>query len=142
MHDFAQDSDDKKISDRADGLFKTHKIPNFTKLSPKTTTMEYYGLHNKLQATAGAGDDLAKILLQAADLMKHAPGCHVYAVSLDEATPDAVWITEVWTDQAAHDASLGLPGVRELIAQAMPLLAAPPQKGQTLKVLGGAGLPY
>lgn len=103
--------------------------------------MPYYGLHNNLQAAAGKGPELAAILQEAAALVSSASGCRIYIVSLDESTPDAVWVTEVWDSKQEHDDSLGLPGVRGLISKAMPLLAAPPQRGQTLEVLGGAGLP-
>ncbi|EJF08917.1 MULTISPECIES: putative quinol monooxygenase [Pontibacter] len=103
--------------------------------------MNKYGLHGKLQATAGNGDKLAAILLQAAQLVSTAKGCLLYLVSQDQETPDGVWVTEVWDSKEDHDNSLQVAGVKELIGQAMPLLAGRPEKGQVLEVLGGAGLP-
>ena len=95
-----------------------------------------YGLHNKLQAAPGKGKELSDILLQASKLVfEHK--CMLYMVSIDEGTPDAVWITEVWPTREDHDASLQLAGVRELIARAMPLIGEPPTRGQVLNVLGG-----
>lgn len=102
--------------------------------------MTHYGLHGKLSATPANGDKLAQILLRAADLVSTAPGCQLYLVSRDNTAPDDVWVTEVWDSQEAHDNSLQVPGVRELIGEAMPLLAGKPEKGQVLEVLGGAGL--
>jgi quinol monooxygenase YgiN len=102
--------------------------------------MQKYGLHGHLQATAGNGDQLAAVLLQAAELVATAKGCHLYLVSRDPESSDAVWVTEVWDTQADHDASLGVPGVRELIGKAMPLLTGAPQSGQQLTVIGGVGL--
>jgi quinol monooxygenase YgiN len=99
-----------------------------------------YGLHGKLQATEGKGEPLAAILLKAAQLVATAKGCHLYLVSEDQNDRDAVWITEVWDSKEDHDNSLHLEGVRELIAQAIPLLAGPPQKGQELVILGGTGI--
>lgn len=99
-----------------------------------------YLLQGKLVAKSGERDQLAGILLQAAVLMEHATGCKLYAVATDRENSDAVYITEIWDSQADHDASLSMAGVRELIQQAMPLLAAPPQKGQEYKVLGGWGI--
>ncbi len=99
-----------------------------------------YLLQGKLMAKAGERDQLAAILLQAAALMEHAAGCKLYAVATDTDNSDAVHITEIWASQADHDASLSVAGVRELIQQAMPLLASPPQKGQEYKVLGGWGI--
>jgi quinol monooxygenase YgiN len=99
--------------------------------------MNKYGLHGKLTATTGNGDQLAAILLEASRLVSTAAGCRLYLVSRDAAEPDSVWITEVWDTQVDHDESLKVPGVRELIGRAMPLLAGMPAKGQVLEVLGG-----
>lgn len=96
-----------------------------------------YGLHGKLKAKAGQGEALAKILLEAAELMKTAPGCELYVVSLDANISDEVWITEIWDNENSHDESLNLNGVRALIGQAMPLLDGSPEGGQKLVVLGG-----
>ncbi|MCB0636141.1 MAG: antibiotic biosynthesis monooxygenase [Lewinella sp.] len=102
--------------------------------------MHRYGLHGKLTAKAGQADQLADILLRAAELVSTAKGCRLYAVSKDPTDEHAVWITEIWDTKADHDQSLQLPGVRELIGQAMPLLDGMPQKGQELEILGGAGV--
>lgn len=102
--------------------------------------MNKYGLHGKLTATAGNGEKLASILLEAARLVSTARGCRLYMVSKDHSDPDAVWITEAWDSKEAHDNSLQAAGVRELIAQAMPLLDGRPEKGQELEILGGAGI--
>ena len=102
--------------------------------------MNKYGLHGKLTAIEGNGDKLASILLQAADLVSTAPGCHLYLVSKDNSDEHAVWVTEVWDTKADHDNSLNMAGVKELIAQAMPILNGKPEKGQELRVLGGAGI--
>lgn len=103
--------------------------------------MNKYGLHGSLQAKPGAGQELATILLRAADLVSTAPGCHLYLISIDQANPDTVWITEAWDSKELHDESLKLPAVRALIGEAMPLLGGPPQKGLETHILGGFGLP-
>ncbi|WP_299990468.1 antibiotic biosynthesis monooxygenase [uncultured Pontibacter sp.] len=102
--------------------------------------MNRYGLHGKLQVTAGNGPQLAQILLEASRLVSTAKGCRLYLVSQEDTSPDEVWVTEVWDSKEDHDNSLQVPGVKELISQAMPLLAGRPEKGQELTVLGGAGL--
>jgi len=99
-----------------------------------------YGLHGKLAAKEGKGKELAQILLNASALMKSAKGCHLYVVGIDDNQPDEVWVTEIWDSKEDHDNSLSVPGVRELIGTAMPILAGPPQKGQELKILGGLGI--
>lgn len=102
--------------------------------------MASYGLHGSLQALSGHGPALAAILLEAANLMAGAPGCRLYLVSQDTAVPEMIWVSEVWDTEADHDNSLALPGVRELIGQALPLMAGSPEQGQQLQVLGGYGL--
>lgn len=102
--------------------------------------MKKYGLHGKLKATAGNGDQLAAILLEAAKLVANAKGCYIYLISKDKHDPDAVWVTEVWASKEDHDNSLKAEGVRALIAQAIPILDRQPERGQELEILGGAGI--
>ena len=102
--------------------------------------MNRYGLHGKLKATAGNGGKLADILLEAAAMVATAKGCRLYAISRDDSEPDAVWITEIWDTKEDHDNSLKVPGVRELIGRAMPIIDGPLQKGQELTVIGGFGI--
>ena len=98
-----------------------------------------YGLYGKMQAHTGKGKELGEILLKAAGLMENAEGCLLYLVNTTADHPDGIYIIEIWESKADHDHSLQLPGVRELIAQAMPLLDGKPE-GITLEVLGGKGL--
>ncbi|WP_162052018.1 putative quinol monooxygenase [Pontibacter pamirensis] len=102
--------------------------------------MNRYGLHGKLMATEGNGEKLSSILLQASELVSTAKGCHLYMVSKDKSDRNAVWVTEVWDSKEDHDNSLNVEGVRELIAQAMPILSGRPEPGQELEIQGGAGL--
>lgn len=99
-----------------------------------------YALHGKLVAQDGKGNELAKILLDAASLMKSAKGCHLYVVGVDEINPDEIWITEIWDTKEDHDNSLNVPGVRELIEKAIPILNGNPEKGQEWNILGGTGI--
>lgn len=99
-----------------------------------------YGLQATLVAKQGMGSELSDILMQAAELMKTAKGCYLYAVGLNFENEDEVCISEIWSSKETHDASLNLPGVRELISLAMPILAVPPKKGNEIHILGGQGL--
>jgi quinol monooxygenase YgiN len=98
--------------------------------------MNKYGLHGKLKATNGNRDKLAKILMEASKLVSTAKGCHLYLVSKDNSDKNTVWITEIWDSKEDHDNSLKVAGVKELISQAMPILAEKPEKGQELEILG------
>jgi len=80
-----------------------------------------YGLIGKMIATPGQRDALIAIIL--GDGEAAMPGCLSYIVAKDLDDADAIWITEVWEDQASHMASLALPEVQQAIAQAKPLIA-------------------
>ena len=94
-----------------------------------------YGLIGRIKAVAGKRGELAAVLVQDGGM----PGCLSYIVAEDADDADALWVTEVWTDKAAHDASLGLPAVQAAIARGRPLIAGFDSRVET-KVLGGIGL--
>ena len=95
-----------------------------------------YGLIGRIKAVAGKRGELAAVLVQEDGSM---PGCLSYVVAEDPADADALWVTEVWVDQAAHRASLNLPAVQTAIARGRPLIAGFDSRVET-KVLGGIGL--
>lgn len=100
--------------------------------------MAHYGLLGKMTTETHDRDALIHILSQAADLMQTAAGCRLYVVSRDADDNGLTWVMELWDSQAAHDESLALPGVRDLINQAMPLLKGTP-KGVKLEPVAGMG---
>ncbi len=102
--------------------------------------MSRYGLSGKIVAAAGQGEALAGHLLDAADALQAAQGCHLYVVSRDAQDPDAVWVFEVWDSSEAHQASLQLEAVQQLIVRARPLIARMGERFES-HVLGGKGLP-
>lgn len=101
--------------------------------------MSRIGLYVRFRAQAGQRDALAERLLAASELMSGASGCELYVVNSSPSDPDVVWVTEIWRSAADHEASLSVDGVRELVGQAMPLLAGPPERIDVVP-LGGAGL--
>ena len=60
----------------------------------------------KATAKPGKGKELAEILLTAAADLQDDPGCLLYLVNTEADAPDQLWVTEIWRDQAALDASL------------------------------------
>jgi quinol monooxygenase YgiN len=95
-----------------------------------------YGLIGKMRAAEGQRDALIDLMLQGTAEM---PGCLSYIVARDPNDPDAIWITEVWTDAASHQASLAIPAVQATIQQAMPLIAGF-EPGTVTEPVGGVGL--
>lgn len=99
-----------------------------------------YGLHGMLKAKEGKTDELISILLEAADLVSTAEGCHLYIVSKDNQDKSIIWVTEVWNSKEDHNNSLQIKGVKELISKAMPIIDGQLGKGSEFEVIGGAGL--
>jgi len=100
--------------------------------------MEKFGIYGKLTAQPGQRDALAELLMEAASAIEAAEGCDLYIINLSEDELDAIWVTEVWRDAAAHQGSLKLAATQELIGRARPLIAGIEQV--RLRTLGGRGL--
>ena len=99
-----------------------------------------YALHGRFVATPGNGDALAALLLEAAEVLRAGfPSCRLYLVSRSAHDDDSVWVTEVWTDREAHDASLGDARVRDVIARARPLIARMADRQELLPIGGIVG---
>ena len=99
-----------------------------------------YGMHGRIVAQPGHGDELAAILREAAARLEADPDCLLYIVSRAAGDPDSVWVTEAWTDRTAHAASLEQPAARELIARARPIIASFADRAE-FRPEGGKGLP-
>lgn len=99
--------------------------------------MNKYGLIGHLMAKKGKGLELGKLLLEAADALRELPGCYQYVIAVEELTPDRIWVTEIWESKDAHDRSLQLESIREVIQKAMPLIAEAPNLGVQTTTLGG-----
>lgn len=113
--------------------------PSFSGQTDKIISTKY-GLYGKLQAKAGKGKDLVEILFGAAKIMENTKGCILYLVGKAEDNPDGVYVFEVWQNKEDHDNSLKLPGIRELITRAVPILDGKQDEGTTLEILGGKGM--
>ncbi|MBK8838217.1 MAG: antibiotic biosynthesis monooxygenase [Hyphomonadaceae bacterium] len=79
-----------------------------------------FGLIGKMRAAPGKRAELIAILGESTEAM---PGCLSYIVAEDTSEANAIWITEVWNNEASHKASLQLPTVQAAIAKARPIIA-------------------
>ncbi len=96
----------------------------------------YHGVSGRLLAKPGKGKELLDILLDAARGMETVPGCLCYIVGTDEIKPDTVHVYEVWTDAAAHRASLNMPVFQTLIERARHIIAGM-ENDPDLRIHGG-----
>jgi len=92
---------------------------------------ELYGLVGQMKAAPGKRAELVGYLLEGTGAM---PGNLAYIVAEDLADPDSIWITEVWSSKAEHEASLSLPAVQQTIAKARPLIAGFGTRAETRPV--------
>ncbi len=95
-----------------------------------------HGLIGRIMCKPGTRDQLIAVLL---DDVSGLPGCLSYIVARDPADAEAIWVTEVWKDEASHKASLSLPAVQAAIAKGRPMIARFDQHIVTQPV-GGHGL--
>lgn len=100
--------------------------------------MTKFTMYGKLIAQPGKREELAQMLLQAAEGLQSNPNCELYIVNVSEDDPDAIWVTELWRDADAHAASLKDEQTIALIQQARPLIAG--VEPMRLRPIGGKGL--
>ena len=97
-----------------------------------------FSMYGKITTHPGKRDEMAAILLEAAEAMKDLAGCELYIVNVSDDEPDAVWVTELWSSAEAHAASLQMEGTAEMIGRARPLIAK--IEPTRLRPIGGKGL--
>jgi quinol monooxygenase YgiN len=105
------------------------------------------GRYVKMAARPGQGHVLAQLMLEVARSLHGTDGCILYAINrTDLATddePETIWVTELWRDQEAIDASLAAlqtDAGKARLGEVMALLQGPPERID-LQPLGGVGLP-
>ncbi len=103
--------------------------------------MSGVGRYVKFSAQPGRGDEVAELLLAAAESLRDVAGCELYVINRSASDPDVVWVTELWMTQEALDGSLEQLRTDEgktRIAEVTALLAGPPELNE-LEPLGGVG---
>ena len=78
---------------------------------------------NKFTTQSGKYEELKTILLKAADALEANSDCLQYLISTPN-EPETLYVNEIWTSKQTHYASLELPKVKAVIAQAMPLIVS------------------
>ena len=95
-------------------------------------------MHAKIRSQADQRDALVAVLLDAAAALQHVPGCQLYLVSAEAGEPDTVWVTEVWTSQAEHQASLTRDDLQPILTRGRPLIST--FERIEIEPVGGKGL--
>ncbi|MFT7561466.1 MAG: quinol monooxygenase YgiN [Flavobacteriales bacterium] len=97
-----------------------------------------FGMHAVMTARPNKGEELASLMLEAADLVAKIDSCEAYIVQLSTSEKDTVLLTEIWKSPEAHQASLSNQRIQQLIARAHPMIAG--MTHHTATPLGGHGL--
>lgn len=95
-----------------------------------------YGLITRLTAKTGQREALAQLMVGG---LSHRPGCLSYVVSLDPASQNGIWVTEVWTDEAAHKVSLAAPEIKAFTTRGWSMVATMEESIVT-EPIGGVAL--
>jgi quinol monooxygenase YgiN len=95
-----------------------------------------YGLITKLTTVPGRRESVIDVL---ARRRQPPEGCLSYVVAREPQDPDTLWVTEVWTDAAAHRASLKRPDIKAAFQSVLPWIATMHDSVLTEPV-GGIGL--
>lgn len=101
--------------------------------------MSKFSLFNKFMVQEGEKEKLVDILLEAAESMKNLDECEIYLVNISESDPSSVYVYEVWANEDAHQASLGLEATQTLISHAKPIITGM-ERISTLITKGGKGI--
>ncbi|RAV15604.1 putative quinol monooxygenase [Paenibacillus contaminans] len=100
--------------------------------------MSRFGMYVKFTAKPGQRDALVNILLEGEASMQSVKECELYIVNVSDTEPDTIWVTEMWANPEAHEASLAQEETKASIERAMPLIAG--VEAVKVRPVGGKGV--
>ncbi len=95
-----------------------------------------YALINKMTTMPGKRQEVIDILTESGKAFDDVPSCLLYLVSEDVDDPNVIWIQDVWTNKADHEAIMKSEKMMSYIKKAMPLLEGMPEQHE-VKMLAG-----
>jgi quinol monooxygenase YgiN len=101
--------------------------------------MSWYAQHTRLVAVSGKRDELVAKFLQAAEIQRDNSDCSLLLVSTAQDAADIVYVTEVWSSEAAWKRASRSPAMQKWWAASMPALVAGKPESVSLNVVGGKG---
>lgn len=99
---------------------------------------DQFALINKLITKPGKRDEVISILLESAKPFQDNKACLLYLVHKDEEDANAIWVVDLWTNKAGHEAELSKTQLQEYVKKAMPMLEGMPDQIH-LGLVGGKG---
>jgi quinol monooxygenase YgiN len=101
--------------------------------------MTRFGQHSKVTARPGMRDKLVAKFLEVGEIQRSNPSCEVMFVSVDPGDGNAVYLTEVWQSEEAHQQAVKSDVVAAWAA-GMPELVAGEPESQRFEPVGGKGI--
>jgi quinol monooxygenase YgiN len=85
-----------------------------------------FGVCGRMTTQPGRRDEGVDLIREGARAGGNASGLIAYSVIATLEEPDTIWVTELWTDKAAHDTTTHSEPVRTVTQQIGALLTGPP----------------
>jgi quinol monooxygenase YgiN len=86
-----------------------------------------FSVYGRMTALPGRRDELAALLVEGLRAGGADSGLLSYTVNTDFGDPDTVWLTQLWIDKDAHDATTRSEPVAAVSRRVPPLLAQQPE---------------
>lgn len=86
-----------------------------------------FSVYGRMVALPGRREELIAVLLAGFRAGGADSGLLDYSISTVPDDPDAIWLTQLWTDKTAHDTTTRSEPVAAASRQVPALLAAPPE---------------
>ncbi|WP_019927510.1 putative quinol monooxygenase [Nocardia sp. BMG111209] len=100
-----------------------------------------FSVYGRMTALPGRRDELVTVLHEGFRAGGDDSGLIVYSINAALDDPDTIWLTQLWTDKDAHDATTRSEPVAAVSQRVPPLLARQPEGfyGLTLRAGGRIG---
>lgn len=95
-----------------------------------------YVLINKMTTKPGKRQEVIAIMLEAGISFNDNSACLLYLVSGSKDDPNAIWVQDVWTNQADHEAAMQTETMMRYIKKTIPLLEDMPEQFQVVPAGG------
>jgi len=86
-----------------------------------------FSVYGRMTALPGQRDELIALLLEGVRACGDDSGLLTYSINAAFDDPDAIWLTQLWIDKEAHDATTRSEPVAVVTRQVLPLLARQPE---------------
>jgi quinol monooxygenase YgiN len=86
-----------------------------------------FSVYGRMTALPGRRDEVIALLHEGFRAGGDGSGLLTYSINAAFEDPDTIWLTQLWTDKEAHDATTRSEPVATVSQRLHPLLAQPPE---------------